>query len=360
MSEMSIRKPIFEQKCPQCGGAVRFDPSIGQTKCDFCGSILTIDDFTGPDIQVKREDRDRALETMQPLPVYNCLSCGAEVIAPPMAGALTCPYCQNHIVLSQQFSGTIRPDGILPFKITPDKIPSAVRKYYTGNPFVPRKLFSKASIGEVTGIYVPFWVFDCDVYGDISFSAAKVGAVTSNGDYQTTRMDHYRLNRNVQMSFRNLAVDASRKMSDALMDSLQPFHFEEVKPFDVRYMAGYVADRFDETSEEGKAKTDRRVIRTAADVARQKTVDKKYSTAVQRSNHLQAVIRKDRYYLLPVYVLNVEFDGKPYQFAMNGQTGKVVGKLPQTDEGERRYYWTRFGMGFGIAAAIFAILLAIF
>ena len=32
--------------------------------------------------------------------------------------------------------------------------------------------------------------------------------------------------------------------------------------------------------------------------------------------------------MLPVYMVNINYNGKKYTFAMNGQTGKIVGNIP--------------------------------
>ena len=53
---------------------------------------------------------------------------------------------------------------------------------------------------------------------------------------------------------------------------------------------------------------------------------------------------------MPVWLLNYNYKGKMYTFAMNGQTGKVVGKLPRS--GGKIAAW--FG---GIFAASFGILM---
>ena len=41
------------------------------------------------------------------------------------------------------------------------------------------------------------------------------------------------------------------------------------------------------------------------------------------------------YALLPVWLLHVRWNGKLYTFAMNGQTGKLVGDLPLS----KKQYW---------------------
>ena len=44
---------------------------------------------------------------------------------------------------------------------------------------------------------------------------------------------------------------------------------------------------------------------------------------------------KVKYALLPVWLLTTRWNGANYLFAMNGQTGKMVGNLP-IDKGKRR------------------------
>ena len=43
--------------------------------------------------------------------------------------------------------------------------------------------------------------------------------------------------------------------------------------------------------------------------------------------------------MLPVYLLNVDYKGKKYRFAINGQTGKIVGELPVSKLKKRLYFW---------------------
>ena len=61
---------------------------------------------------------------------------------------------------------------------------------------------------------------------------------------------------------------------------------------------------------------------------------------------------KVHYALLPVWMLSTKWHGQDFLFAMNGQTGKLVGNLP-TDRGR---FW---GMFAAIAAPLTVALTAI-
>lgn len=349
-------KPILEQKCPSCGAPMHFDPSVNKLVCDYCGTTMDIEiEKETVKEEVSRKERDEVLEKIKPLPIYNCVSCGAEVLVSQENGALTCPYCKNNIVLTNQFSGTIKPDGIIPFKITPDKLSAAIYDFYKDKPLLSKAFFSDKRMGNITGVYVPFWVFDCDVKGDVTYTGHKPGSTYRVGDYIITREDHYRLERSISVSFKDLGVDASKKMDDKLMDSIAPFDMRELKPFDIRYLAGYVADRFDQTSKDVQKRNDERVMNTASHAAMAEATRDFYSVSVS-ANQLKPNMKQAKYVLLPVYVFNVEFNNKKYRYAVNGQTGKVVGELPEDKAVERMYFLKFFALGF----LVVAILLFVF
>ncbi|MBO6158497.1 MAG: TFIIB-type zinc ribbon-containing protein [Firmicutes bacterium] len=352
---------IAEQKCPNCGGAIAFDPAIGKMHCPYCESIFDIEQFQTPQPAkpVGMNQRDEAMKAAASpasMPVYVCRSCGAEVVTPSQTtGSLTCPYCSNNIVLTEQFSGALVPDGIIPFRIMPDKLSDEVRSYYKKKMFLPKGFFSRNSIGPVTGVYVPFWIFDCDVTGDIAFSAEKRGATYRRGDTEYTEYERYRLERKVSMSFAGISLDASKKMPNDLMDSVQPYDLSQLQPFDIRYLAGFVADRFDESSQESRQRATERMKNTGANVAMSRATQGFHSVSIISSS-LQTVVKRAAYILLPVYLLNLTYEGQPYQFAVNGQSGKVIGKLPYSKLEERKYFWKRFAVGAGIVAAFIGLI----
>lgn len=362
---------IQEQKCPQCAAPLRYDPELGRLVCDHCGADFSIErtppgekipvgvrdpgakkakrkqDSHTPEATVEGFDFGRMANRVinlhaGALPVYNCVSCGAEVIAPPEQMALTCPYCGNNITLTDKLSGPLRPDGVLPFSIVPGAVPAAVRRFYRGKRLAPRGFFSDAHVGRVTGVYVPFWVFDGRLAGPMTFSGTRTRSHRS-GDYIITETDHFALDRDVSLAFQGVPVDASGRVDDRLMDSLEPFDLRQVRPFDTGYLAGFTADRFDVAGRDLTQRAKARMTSTAAALAADRA-GTGYAGVGLTSAALTAEMNA-KYLLLPVYLFELEHAvGKTvqrYAFAMNGQTGKVVGDLP-TDKGVSRLYFLRW------------------
>ena len=344
---------VHEHECPSCGAAMRFSPASGLLVCDYCGKTIQIEperrsEFNGFDFEhLSSHAYDPSSES---LPIYNCVSCGAEIIAASEQISLTCPYCRNNIVLTDKVSGGLRPDGVIPFRIAPEALPEALQSFYKGKVLLPKNFFSESSVGKVTGVYVPFWVFSGRLFGSLTFYGEKGGKSHRSGDYIITDTNIYDLKRDVSVGFDGLPVDASGKIDDALMDSMEPFDLTDVRPFDARYLAGFVADRFDVPKEDMAARAEARMRKTADDYL-DAHAGPGYA-AVRRTGGKLTADLQAKYLLFPVYLFDIAHRGNTYKFAVNGQTGKVVGSLP-TDKGvARKRFLVR-------AAAVLGVVLVI-
>lgn len=344
---------IMEQKCPSCGAPLRFDPEQGVLLCDSCGNRHAIPaELQIGDVQLDGFDfnvlTDHAAdEHADALPVYHCVSCGAEVIVPEARITTTCPYCGNNIVLTDKVTGKLRPDGVIPFGIDQKHLPDAVNDFYRGKALLPRDFFTEHTLGKVTGVYVPFWMFGGKVSGTLRFRGETV-SMFRQGDYEITQTHHYQLMRDADVTFRDVPVDASGRIPDKLMDSLEPFDMADAKAFDTRYLAGFTADRFDQAKYDVSDRAKRRMIASAEDAVEATLYD--YAGIRRAGGELRAMLTA-RYLLLPVYLFSIEYGGKSYEFAMNGQTGKVVGELPVGKGVSWQYFLLRAGV---VAAAFIA------
>ena len=174
-------------------------------------------------------------------------------------------------------------------------------------------------------MYVPFWMFDGEVSGSVQFEAMKQRVYTS-GDEEITETKEYDVRRGGSLSFEKVPVDASSKMPDDYMDSMEPYNYEELKPFSTAYLPGFLADKYDVSVEDSWERADKRCVASLVNALEQTVTDYTYSREIHRDIQLKR--GKVHYALLPVWVLNTKWQGQDFLFAMNGQTGKLVGKLP--------------------------------
>lgn len=358
---------IKEYKCPACGGAMEFDSASQKMKCPYCDTEISIEEYEAleekePEVstaQVGEQEKEQEdasdwdQEEIDGMAVYICQSCGGEIAADKNTGATTCPFCGNRVVLKGQFEGRLKPDYIIPFKLDKKAAKTAYYNHLKGKAFVPRTFKDENHIDEIVGVYVPFWLFDLDAQADITYNAERM-RVWESGDMEYTEHEYFRVDRSGGVSFEHIPEDGSRKMEDDLMESLEPYQFADAVPFKTAYLAGYVADRYDVEVEECMKRAKSRVKKSAEREFRE-TV-KGYHVVTVADSKVRIKESQHKYALYPVWILNTTWKENKYIFAMNGQTGKIVGDLP-ADKGAFWKYVVSRGVVWG---AIIYILMWLF
>lgn len=376
---------VTNYQCPACTGPLHYSAKSGKLACDYCGSSFDVAEIEAlyarkeAEAAAAKQAADAKAEAAQVakaeaaeaaaasggwdtsdlsrdwgaeadgLRVYSCPSCGAELICDQSTAATACPYCGNPAIVPGQFSGALRPDYILPFRLSKDDAVQALRAHYKGKPFLPRSFTSANHIKQIQGVYVPFWLFDGGAEGAASYRASNTN-VYETGDYEITETRHYHVVRAGSLAFEKIPVDASSKMPDDHMDSIEPFDYAQLRPFSTAYLPGYLADKYDVTIDDSRDRADTRCRETLAQALRDTVTG--YGACVTEREDIALRRGKVHYALLPVWMLSTKWRGQDFLFAMNGQTGKLVGDLP-TDRGR---FW---GMFAAIAAPLTVALTAI-
>lgn len=376
---------VTNYQCPACTGPLHYSAKSGKLACDYCGSSFDVAEIEAlyarkeAEAAAAKQAADAKAEAAQAakaeaaeaaaasggwdtsdlsrdwgaeadgLRVYSCPSCGAELICDQSTAATACPYCGNPAIVPGQFSGALRPDYILPFRLSKDDAVQALRAHYKGKPFLPRSFTSANHIEQIQGVYVPFWLFDGGAEGAASYRASNTN-VYETGDYEITETRHYHVVRAGSLAFEKIPVDASSKMPDDHMDSIEPFDYTQLRPFSTAYLPGYLADKYDVTIDDSRDRADTRCRETLTQALRDTVTG--YGACVTEREDIALRRGKVHYALLPVWMLSTKWRGQDFLFAMNGQTGKLVGDLP-TDRGR---FW---GMFAAIAAPLTVALTAI-
>ena len=224
-----------------------------------------------------------------------------------------------------QFSGTLKPDYIIPFKLGKDAAINALKRHYKKKPLLPRAFSEQNHLEEVQGVYVPFWLYDGEGDVDAEFEATSSSSY-QEGKFLVTETRHFHVERSGSVSFERVPVDASTKMPDEYMDSIEPYDYGELRPFSTAYLPGYLADRYDVSAEESAGRADARCRESCIQAISSTILG--YDSCVPTSADVRLHSRRVKYAMMPVWMLHTKWNGKDYLFSMNGQTGKLTGDLP--------------------------------
>ncbi|MBQ5311904.1 MAG: hypothetical protein ILP19_07695 [Oscillospiraceae bacterium] len=327
---MADPKSTIAVACPICGGDVQFDPTKGKLVCEYCGSEIT------PEEAQQRYDKEEAKLNSKPsssqssddgwgededdMKAFSCSSCGAEMIAEENTAAMICPFCGNSTIVPAQFEGAIRPDCLVPFAFTKDQAISKYKGYYSGKKLLPKSFDANNHIEEIQGVYVPFWLYD----GSASIDARYL-AYDRKDHPNEEEIIYYRVQRRGTLAFKNVPTDASERMPDDLMDSIEPYDFGKLTDFNISYLPGFLAEKSNSEEKAELERAEKRIKGSASSLTRQSV---KHNGIKDSQEDIDVDFGNRRYVLLPVWYLVTKWNDKTWTFAMNGQTGRFIGDLP--------------------------------
>ena len=391
-------------KCPNCFGPLHYVGSTGQLQCDYCESTFDPQEVeriyaqrqAEADQKAKAEQQSSTADAPQePKPsksaaeaskdaasrvrvkrstatdpvqaylenselseenlrAYNCSSCGAQLMVDQVTAVTSCPYCGNNTVLPGQLSDTLKPDFVIPFKKSKEDAIAALKEYYKGKRYLPNTFTDENHLEEIQGVYVPFWLYSGTAKGDMSFSGTETSTWTDTENLYTN-IDHFSLHRAGDLQFSRVPVDGSSRMPDTHMDAIEPFDYGELTPFSVAYLPGYVTDRYDLDVTECKPRADTRAEASLEDAMRQTT--QQFEGVTLEESKVSVTWSEISYALLPVWMLHTKWQDKDYLFAMNGQTGRLIGDLPVDNGKATKNFLLIFGIGLVIMAVVVILFL---
>ena len=316
----------IDHKCPNCDAVLKFNPHDGNWKCEYCRSEFDLGELNSFEEKLTNDEKKvKGITNEEGLDVYTCNNCGASIVVDPNVSTTSCVYCRNTAILRDKLHGEFNPNYVIPFKYTKEDAIAAFKKLGKGKPLMPKTFNIKKNIKEISGVYIPFWLYDFDAAGEINADCKRI-ITWRSGNYRYTKTDTFLAVRGGKMKFEKVPVDGSKRFPNDIMNSIEPFDYNELKDFNYSYLSGFLSEKYDMASDE--------VINEAINRAKNTFVDemkkdiKGYNTIIPTTNSINLNNTKKLYVLLPVWMLNVKYKDKIHTIAMNGQTGKMIGNIP--------------------------------
>lgn len=322
-----------QYKCPNCGGNLEFKADKQGFGCEYCLSFFTEEEIK--EIFDKNESMkldENVIENEQQkhdfeehTNLYSCPNCGAEIISEDTTSATFCYYCHNPVILSGRLSGDFKPSKIIAFQIDKNKAEELFKEWCRKKWFLPNDFKSSSQLEKMSGVYVPFWIADCNIKANMNAIGKKI-RTWSSGDYQYTETSEFALVRRASVAMEGIPADGSSKIEDQLMEAIEPFNYQEIKPFSMSFLSGFFADKYDVDKGQVFPRIKNRAV-NGCDMLLRSTM-KEYSSISVSNSDINILQTNWNYMLLPVWFMTYKYRDKQYSFAINGQTGKLAGIPP--------------------------------
>ena len=336
-------------KCPNCGSNLTLNADTQLLECPSCGASFEPSklEVTVGELEDKKavEVEPQARPQLQEAPAqeneqteFVCNACGAKIVTDSHTAATFCTFCGSPALVGKRLTEEFKPQYMIPFKYSRESAEAAFVKWAGKGKWTPFGFVSKQNVAKMTGLYVPFWLFNIEATIDAAGTGDKVSY--SGNDKITETFDFIR---KANLKWKNVPLDGETRIDDSLMEAIEPFDFEALIPYDYRYLPGFYADRFDQSPQDLAARATKRGmdgIETALKNSLTHTFDSyKFTKNESRIDKMEA-----SYALLPVWFLSYKYRNKFYYFTMNGQTGEVAGTIPVSPVKKTMFFFIVLGI----------------
>ena len=304
----------LQTKCPSCSGTMQYSPESGTLKCIYCGHEQELD-MTPVSLTGQSLDECAA----------QCASKLNEGINTTTVTEIKCQQCGTDAHERRAW----KPEYMLPFSIGKKAGREAYKEWLKGKWYAPNELRKNAADTKAfQGVYMPYWAYDAETEtqykGKQGHKATRVKRV--NGKEETESYTEWRnVEGEVNVDFENLLVPASDTLPAGILNKLVRWDLENCVNYREEFLSGFETELYT------------RDFVQAAEIAKQKMdieIDQEIKKDIGGSD--QRIDWRDTDYgditfkhlLLPIWISSYTYQGKIYQFVVNGRTGEVEGNYP--------------------------------
>ncbi len=317
--------------CPNCGGTIKHDIKTDEFLCSSCRAnfdFKTLSDKVKEHSFNEYRQRESACIPFSGMEMCECHSCGAEIVFDKDQMATVCSMCgSSNVSVTRQKHG-IPPEGLIPFKIDRQDAAVMFSKWVKSRWFAPNDFKKSYQAGNLEGVYMPFWTFDAHADARYYGEGGTDTTVTDKDGKSRTETHWTKVSGRITTSFDDVLVCAATGQSADIVEGVLPFDtINNTRPFVQSYLSGYKAEIYSIKADKGFDTAKKKMESRIEDMAEAEIL-RKYDHA--RVNNVSAVYSSVtyKYVLLPVYSSVFGYNGKPYAFVINGETGKVNGNRP--------------------------------
>ena len=267
-----------------------------------------------------------------------CPACGAMVLLEDKVVTDECPFCGTHLENKPEaVEGMLPPESLIPFAVDLRAARESFDTWLSGLWFAPTELKNVANLGQLAGVYLPYWTYDAMTYtryrgmrGDNYQETETYQERDANGNMQTrtrtvTRIHWYPVSGEVQHFFDDVLVCGSKSIPPHLISGLEPWDTGELEPFQDSFLAGLKTERYAVDLKDGLVVAKEMMEPTINNLIRQDIGGDHQRIEMTDTRYLGVTFK---HCLLPVWVANYHYHEKLFQILVNGRTAKISGERP--------------------------------
>lgn len=321
---------IAQYKCPNCGKILAFRADKQGWFCECCESLfndeeikLRFDFNENSRYKLKEKSPEKIdVEFADKARFSVCKECGCEFISDISEPIKKCIFCNNDIDNYERISGEYRPSNTIKFTISREEAEKAFYKWCGKRKLMPSAYIKNFNIEQV---YIPFQITDCVVKADAEATGKKI-RTENDKKFKYTKTKEFAVTRKSVITFNGIPADNFSGIDKETLDAIEPFDFNKAVPFDMNHISDIPINSPDSNKKIPFNNVKNRCVNMSDGFLRQSM--KGYSNLIVSKVDVNIMDTRWRYILLPVWLFTYKYNGKKYEFAVNGQNGKYSGVPP--------------------------------
>ncbi len=330
---------IYTLRCQGCGASVVYEPGTESLTCPYCGRKEAIPPSYEGIQEIRLEEAlAKAMEAKVALPehqILTCASCGAQIAY--REARARCDFCGAEAVRQTELQAQpVRPQGILPFKLSLREAQEAFQRWVKSLWFAPSDLAQKNRVEELRGVYLPVWTFDAQVWAHWSAIPGYRRTRTERYFDQTTKSWQTRTVSYIEWGapvsghhrdfYDDVLVPGLQSLPAVYIEGIGEFATAtDLRAYEPAYFLGWDVALPDKPLPQAWQEGQQR-IRALAEAACKRAIPGDTFRDFRMQLQLSNLTTKLAY--VPIFILAYRYNGKPYRVVIHGRTGVVHGDRP--------------------------------
>ena len=269
---------------------------------------------------------------------YSCGHCGASLQFEGVR-TQTCPYCASpNFVEKPASAGQPDPTFVVTFTGDAEVARRKLDAWLGSRTLFADSALRRAKVEDIRGVYLPAYLYSAVARTEYTaqigeqYTETETYTTTENGKTVTktrtvTRTEYRPLAGRHLGYITDVIVSASGGLSNAELQAAEPFDLKQLRRFSPALVSGWIHEEFSRGAGECQRLSRGEAVDEVGSRLRRFMPGDSYSDLAWKTivewESLEPV-------LVPVWVLALRYRGDkpPLRVVINGQTGKVAGKVP--------------------------------
>lgn len=269
---------------------------------------------------------------------FACQQCGAGLAFEGVRTA-RCPYCDSpNFVERPPAQGQPEPQFVVTFVGDGEVARRALDRWLGSRTIFADSRLKRARVEDLKGIYVPSYLYSAVASTDYTaqigenYTEVQTYTTTVNGKTVTrtrvvTRTEYRPLAGRHVTYVTDVVVSASAGLPNVVLANIEPFDFKQMRRFSPALVSGWIAEEYSRPATECETASRSEAVELIGDKLRRFMPGDSHSDLAWRTSVTWESLDP---VLLPVWAFAVRYreDKPPLRVVINGQTGKITGKVP--------------------------------